>query len=245
METPGLSGAHLSQRSPCWPARTANVWSMAPPSPRILIGQGGAGLLPGARLEAASASFGAHLPAGIPMADELRYWADWIGRPTPASADQHVVRWLLCKRRGRASATARDRWSCHLWWPRRQRASQRRHPAFPATEPGVIGVTAVDSRAQPYADANRGDDVDFAAPGVRIWTPAPIATGKLSYWHLVRCALRDGCCRGATRGWCSAGSTAAKADSRPGRRSTWASRAGIRCSAGYLLICVFCSTATQ
>jgi subtilisin family serine protease len=51
-------------------------------------------------------------------------------------------------------------------------------PAFPATEPGVIGVTAVDSRAQPYADANRGDDVDFAAPGVRIWTPAPIATGS-------------------------------------------------------------------
>jgi subtilisin family serine protease len=44
-------------------------------------------------------------------------------------------------------------------------------PAFPASEPAVIGVTALDSRSQPSAAANRGDDVDFAAPGVRIWTP--------------------------------------------------------------------------
>jgi hypothetical protein len=50
-------------------------------------------------------------------------------------------------------------------------------PAFPASEPGVIGVTAVDSHQEPYADANRGDDVDFAAPGVRVWTPGPTASG--------------------------------------------------------------------
>jgi subtilisin family serine protease len=51
-------------------------------------------------------------------------------------------------------------------------------PAFPAKEPGVIGVTAVDSHSQPYAEANRGDYVDFAAPGVRIWTPGPAAPGS-------------------------------------------------------------------
>jgi hypothetical protein len=51
-------------------------------------------------------------------------------------------------------------------------------PAFPASEPAVIGVTALDSRSQPYAAANRGDDVDFAAPGVRIWTPGVDADGS-------------------------------------------------------------------
>ena len=51
-------------------------------------------------------------------------------------------------------------------------------PAFPADEPGVIGVTAVDNHSQPYADANRGDYVAFAAPGVRVWTPGPMAAGS-------------------------------------------------------------------
>jgi Subtilase family len=51
-------------------------------------------------------------------------------------------------------------------------------PAFPAAEPTVIGVTALDIRSQPYANANRGDYVDFAAPGVRIWTPTPHPAGS-------------------------------------------------------------------
>jgi subtilisin family serine protease len=51
-------------------------------------------------------------------------------------------------------------------------------PAFPASEPTVIGVTALDSRSQPYAAANQGDHVDFAAPGVRIWTPRGDPTGS-------------------------------------------------------------------
>jgi hypothetical protein len=51
-------------------------------------------------------------------------------------------------------------------------------PAFPASEPAVIGVTALDSRSQPYAAANRGDYVDFAAPGVRIWTPGVDPAGS-------------------------------------------------------------------
>ena len=51
-------------------------------------------------------------------------------------------------------------------------------PAFPASEPSVIGVTALDSRSQSYAAANRGDYVDFAAPGVRIWTPGVDPAGS-------------------------------------------------------------------
>ncbi len=38
--------------------------------------------------------------------------------------------------------------------------------AFPASDPNVIAVTAVDGRKRLYRSANRGSDVDFAAPGV-------------------------------------------------------------------------------
>jgi len=45
-------------------------------------------------------------------------------------------------------------------------------PGFPASLPDVIGVTAVDSGGQLYKNAPRGGEVDFAAPGVRIWGPS-------------------------------------------------------------------------
>lgn len=44
-------------------------------------------------------------------------------------------------------------------------------PRYPAAYPGVIAVTAVDGALRPYAVANRGDYVTFAAPGVDIWLP--------------------------------------------------------------------------
>lgn len=45
-------------------------------------------------------------------------------------------------------------------------------PGFPASLPDVIGVTAVDSDGQIYKNAPRGGEIDFAAPGVRIWGPS-------------------------------------------------------------------------
>ena len=51
-------------------------------------------------------------------------------------------------------------------------------PAFPAANPRVIAVTAIDSQLAAYRYANRGSYIDFAAPGVglRIATAPP---GKL------------------------------------------------------------------
>jgi subtilisin family serine protease len=51
-------------------------------------------------------------------------------------------------------------------------------PAAPAAYPAaykdeVIAVTAVDRNKQLYDHANRGDYIDVAAPGVRIWTALP------------------------------------------------------------------------
>lgn len=44
-------------------------------------------------------------------------------------------------------------------------------PAYPAAYPGVIAVTATDAADHSYAEANRGDYIALAAPGVDIWVP--------------------------------------------------------------------------
>jgi len=48
-----------------------------------------------------------------------------------------------------------------------------RNPVFPAAYPEVIAVTAVDARRRIYPQANRGDYIDFAAPGVDLFLAAP------------------------------------------------------------------------
>jgi hypothetical protein len=52
-------------------------------------------------------------------------------------------------------------------------------PAYPAAYPGVIAVTAVDKFRRPFADANRGKYITFAAPGVRV--PVPCGNGDICY----------------------------------------------------------------
>lgn len=52
-------------------------------------------------------------------------------------------------------------------------------PAYPAAYKGVIGVTGIDDRGLPYAKANTGNFIDFAAPGVRVYTAAPGGSGRL------------------------------------------------------------------
>lgn len=51
----------------------------------------------------------------------------------------------------------------------------RAEPLFPAAYPGVIGVTAVDAAGRLYRRALRGEQVDFAAPGVDLPTAASIS----------------------------------------------------------------------
>jgi subtilase family protein len=177
-ETPGLSGAHIVQRSflPAGAKRAPTEHGTTIAS--ILVGQrsgGGVGLLPGAGLEVASV-FGADA-AGVPMADVMALLGglDWL-----VGSGAHVINMsfagganavvALALRRvisGRAIVVAAV-----------GNEGPAAPPAFPASEPGVIGVTAVDNHREPYADANRGDDVDFAAPGVRVWTPGPTASGS-------------------------------------------------------------------
>ncbi|GJL66365.1 MAG: protease [Nitrospirales bacterium] len=42
---------------------------------------------------------------------------------------------------------------------------------YPAAQPGVLAVTALDSNLHPYRHASRGSYIAFSAPGVDIWIP--------------------------------------------------------------------------
>lgn len=46
-------------------------------------------------------------------------------------------------------------------------------PAFPAADPNVIGITAIDDLGELLPEANRGDYVAFAAPGVDVLIVSP------------------------------------------------------------------------
>jgi subtilisin family serine protease len=143
----------------------------------ILVGQaagGGRGLLPGAELNIAEV-FAADV-SGAPTAQALALVGglDWlVTRSVPVinlslSGDANKLV-SLALRRVTADRT--------VLVAAVGNGGPDTSPAYPASEPSVIGVTALDSRLQPYAAASRGEDVDFSAPGVRIWTPGSDAAG--------------------------------------------------------------------
>ncbi len=51
-------------------------------------------------------------------------------------------------------------------------------PAFPAQHGDVLAITALDTRMVAARDANQGDFVDLAAPGVDIYVPTPEGGGR-------------------------------------------------------------------
>ncbi len=53
-------------------------------------------------------------------------------------------------------------------------------PVFPAGYAPVMAVTAVDAALQPYTEANRGDYIDLAAPGVDVWSARSGRGGRYS-----------------------------------------------------------------
>src|SRR5262249_49078590 len=52
-------------------------------------------------------------------------------------------------------------------------AGPKSPPLFPAADPNVIAVTATDVDDKLFAQANRGDYITIAAPGVEILVAAP------------------------------------------------------------------------
>jgi subtilisin family serine protease len=59
-------------------------------------------------------------------------------------------------------------------------AGPKSPPLYPAADPRVIGVTAVDENDQLYKGANVGAQVALAAPGVEVMVPAPAESYQLT-----------------------------------------------------------------
>lgn len=57
-------------------------------------------------------------------------------------------------------------------------AGPRAAPLYPAAYDSVVAVTAVDRNARVYRHASAGAHIDFAAPGVRLWTAASASGGR-------------------------------------------------------------------
>ena len=53
-------------------------------------------------------------------------------------------------------------------------------PVYPAGYATVVAVTAIDAALRPYREANRGDYVDLAAPGVDVWSARSGSGGRYS-----------------------------------------------------------------
>jgi Subtilase family len=54
----------------------------------------------------------------------------------------------------------------------------RQQPAYPAAFEAVFAITAVDAAQRLYDRANQGEYIDFAAPGVDLWTASSQQTGQ-------------------------------------------------------------------
>ncbi len=54
----------------------------------------------------------------------------------------------------------------------------RAEALYPAAFEGVVAVTAVDSGERAWRQAAAGEHIDFAAPGVQLWTAASVSGGR-------------------------------------------------------------------
>jgi len=129
------------------------------------------GLLPAAELYAANMFEYAPKNQIVGSASGLLKAIDWL-----TGLDVHVINLsvagpdnrLLRKAFGRAKGKGVAMVAAAGNWGRADK------PAFPAAYDHVLAVTAISAKSRTiYKFANRGEYIDFAAPGVHIWTAVP------------------------------------------------------------------------
>ena len=139
----------------------------------MLVGrtsEGWGGLVPGARLKAANIFQLEESGTTVGSANALFKAIDWmvaggvsVLNLSIAGSDNRVTR--LVFRRGHAKGivmvAAAGNWGAEA------------QPAYPAAYSEVVAVTAVGAGRSVYRHANQGSYIDFAAPGVGVWTAVP------------------------------------------------------------------------
>ena len=172
---PALAGTDIRYRSFHEPDRRPGPANHGTAVAAMMVGKpqpgkGWGGLLPGASLSAANVfQFGANRRIAA-SARGLLEAIDWmveqrvhVVNMSIAGSNNTVVREVVEKAgaKGLVLVAAAGNWGTSA------------RPAYPAAYSDVIAVTAVDADRRIYEFANSGQYIDFAAPGVRVWTAIP------------------------------------------------------------------------
>lgn len=137
----------------------------------MLVGKAAwGGLLPGAELIAANMfevnETGKVVGSGMGLLKAVDWMVEkqvQVVNLSVAGGDNQIVRRAFdtAREQGLIMVAAAGNWGSEA------------RPAYPAAYRDVIAVTALDRERNPYARANRGSYIDFAAPGVRIYAAVP------------------------------------------------------------------------
>lgn len=172
---PALRGTDLTYRSFATPGRTPGPAEHGTAIAALLLGRpdagrGWGGLLPGAHVAAAAIFEVNERGRTVATARALLQAVDWMAGQgvrvvnlSMAGPDNGVIR----------LATERALQEGLILVAAAGNGASATERAFPAAYPDVIAVTAVSPDGRVYPHANQGPYIDFAAPGVRLWTAVP------------------------------------------------------------------------
>lgn len=168
---PALSGQRVQFRSFHTPNRQAGPADHGTAIAAMLVGKPDwGGLLPGAELVAANMfeinESGDIVGSGLGLLKAIDWMVEkqvQVVNLSVAGGDNQIVRKAFEKARekGLILVAAAGNWG----------AAAR--PAYPAAYRDVIAVTAIDRTRNSYSKANHGPYIDFAAPGVQVYTAVP------------------------------------------------------------------------
>ncbi len=174
LDHPALAGQRVEYRSFHNPERRPSEAVHGTAIAAMFVGKpsdrGWGGILPGAELKAANVF--EYNDAGRLVGNSLALLKafDWmvaekvhVVNLSMAGEDNEVLRRVIeyARKRGLVTVAAAGNWG----------RSDR--PAYPAAYEPVIAVTAFGPKGDLYDMANQGSYIDFAAPGVGMWTAVP------------------------------------------------------------------------
>ena len=170
---PALAGQHIEYRSFHNPDRAPSEAVHGTAIAAMLVGHpshdGWGGILPGAELKAANVFEYNEEGRLVGNAVAMLKAFDWmvaegvrVVNLSMAGQDNEALRYVIdhARTRGLIPVAAAGNWG-------------RVEPTYPAAYDGVIAVTAFGPGGGIYQQANRGPFIDFAAPGVEMWTAVP------------------------------------------------------------------------
>jgi Subtilase family len=170
---PALAGQDIEFRSFHNPKRRPSEAVHGTAIAAMLVGhpshEGWGGILPGAELKAANVfeynEEGRLVGNAVALLEAFDWMVDegvQVVNLSMAGQDNKALRYVIehARNRGLVSVAAAGNWG-------------RVEPTYPAAYKDVIAVTAFGRDGRLYDKANRGSFIDFAAPGVEVWTAVP------------------------------------------------------------------------